>query len=238
MSEVKSWSGTAASNNSAPPDGFPEAMAYSAVNNAARELMAAVVRWHDDFDGELVSGGSSSAYTLTPNVTYSGYEAGMSFLFIANHANTGASTLNVSALGVKSIKDSQGNTLVSGSIGSRQLCLVVYDATSGYFRLLAPRYRRYIYARNITDGDSFTIDDGARNLVHIGTTTRATATIIMPASPVDGDTISFSFAGAITAVTHQASGADTLKVPLTTVAAGDFASWVYRTGTTTWYRCG
>ena len=37
--EIYDWSTTAANNNSAPPDGFPENMNYSEVNDAARELM-------------------------------------------------------------------------------------------------------------------------------------------------------------------------------------------------------
>lgn len=46
MSEVVSWSPTAADNDSAVPDGFPENMAPSGVNDSAREVMAAVVRQH------------------------------------------------------------------------------------------------------------------------------------------------------------------------------------------------
>ena len=136
MSEVKSWSTTAANNNSAPPDGWPENQSYASVNNCAREMMSAIVKWHDDLDGELVSGGSSGAYTLTPNVTYSAYEAGMALLFMANHANTGAATLNVSSLGVKSVVDEQGNALRAGDIVARQPVLVVYDTTGGNFRCL------------------------------------------------------------------------------------------------------
>lgn len=42
MSAVESWSTTAASNNSAPPDGFPEGQTPASLNNSAREVMAAV----------------------------------------------------------------------------------------------------------------------------------------------------------------------------------------------------
>lgn len=42
MSSVESWSSTAAGNSSASPDGFPEGMAPSGLNNSAREVMAAV----------------------------------------------------------------------------------------------------------------------------------------------------------------------------------------------------
>lgn len=47
MSDVLTWSTTANSNNSTPPDGFPEGMFPSQVNNSAREMMAALARYSD-----------------------------------------------------------------------------------------------------------------------------------------------------------------------------------------------
>ena len=44
MSDVKNWSTVAANNNAAPPNGWPENMAPSNVNNCARENMAALKR--------------------------------------------------------------------------------------------------------------------------------------------------------------------------------------------------
>lgn len=134
MSEVQSWSGTAASNNSASPDGWPENMAPSGINNSARENMAAIARWFKDSNGSLTSGGSSNAYTLSPNRTISAYAAGVDFLFTANHANTGAATLNVSSLGAKDIRDRNGSALVGAEISSGAMVYVSYDASNGYFR--------------------------------------------------------------------------------------------------------
>lgn len=48
MSNVEKWSTTAASNNDAPPDGAPEGMNKSDVNDTMRELMAAIRLWYDD----------------------------------------------------------------------------------------------------------------------------------------------------------------------------------------------
>jgi hypothetical protein len=48
MSDIASWSTTAANNNSPSPNGFPENMAPSGVNDAAREVMRAVKKWYDD----------------------------------------------------------------------------------------------------------------------------------------------------------------------------------------------
>lgn len=134
MSEIQSWSATASSNNSASPDGWPESMAPSGINNSARENMAALARWYKDSNGSLASGGSSNAYTLTPNRTIAAYAAGVDFVFIANHANTGAATINVSSLGAKDIRDRDGTALASGDIEIGTVLHIVYDATNGYFR--------------------------------------------------------------------------------------------------------
>lgn len=136
MSEIQTWSATAANNNSAAPNGFPEGMLASAVNNSAREVMAALAKWHLDINGTKASGGSSNAYTLAPNRTYSAYAEGTAFLFAANHTNTGAATLNVSSLGAKAIKDAYGQALSAGDITSGQLVYVVYDNANGYFRAI------------------------------------------------------------------------------------------------------
>jgi hypothetical protein len=57
--DVRSWSTTPASNNDASPDGFPEGMAPSGVNDSARELMAATKEWYDTTYGRnaLINGG-------------------------------------------------------------------------------------------------------------------------------------------------------------------------------------
>lgn len=44
------WSTTAANNNSPAPDGFPEGMAASDVNNSARQLMADLAALRDDIE--------------------------------------------------------------------------------------------------------------------------------------------------------------------------------------------
>src|SRR5687768_17600690 len=44
---VSDWSTTAASNNAAPPNGAPEGMAPSAVNDTIRQVMADVRSFYD-----------------------------------------------------------------------------------------------------------------------------------------------------------------------------------------------
>jgi len=48
MSDLRRWALTAAGNDFPVPDGWPEDMARSQVNNAARELMRAVRKWYDN----------------------------------------------------------------------------------------------------------------------------------------------------------------------------------------------
>jgi hypothetical protein len=48
MSDLKNWSLTAGGNNDGPPDGMPENMNRTDVNDSVRELMAAIRRWYDD----------------------------------------------------------------------------------------------------------------------------------------------------------------------------------------------
>ncbi len=73
MSDIKSWSETAANNNSAAPNGFPEGMAPSGVNDAAREVMGAVRRWTDDSGwhnwGHTYTYASATSFTIATDVT-------------------------------------------------------------------------------------------------------------------------------------------------------------------------
>lgn len=130
MAEVSDWSGTAASNNATPPAGWPEGMAPSDVNDTAREDAARIARWYKDSNGSLNSTGSANAYVLTPNRTISSYAQGLCFVFKANFANTGAATLNVSAVGATAIKKNNDQALAANDIESGQIVCVVHDGTN------------------------------------------------------------------------------------------------------------
>jgi hypothetical protein len=85
------------------------------------------------------AGGSSSAYTATPSPTVSAYVTGQMFSLIANHANTGATTLNISSLGAKSIKKfGIKATLSPDDIPNAHPMAVIYDGTD--FILLNPAF--------------------------------------------------------------------------------------------------
>lgn len=130
MSDIYAFDVTAANNNAAPPNGFPENMEYSAVNNAARELMAAMKRWQVASQSGITSAGSQPAYTLTSGQTLGAYANGQCFAFLAHAASTGNVTLNVDGLGAVVVTDSRGNQLGSGDIQANGVYFVVKTAAS------------------------------------------------------------------------------------------------------------
>jgi hypothetical protein len=81
--------------------------------------------------GKYVStvGGTVDAITLTPFPAITGYAAGQEFLFIAAGANTGAVTVNVSGLGVKSLTKNGATSLSASDITSSAIVRIVYDGT-------------------------------------------------------------------------------------------------------------
>ena len=115
-------------------------MAPGDVNDGARALEGILARWQKDTNGSLVSAGSSNAYTLAINSSDTLYD-GQVFVFDANHANTGAATLNVTnfggaAQGATAIVKRNDIALASGDIEANQKVTVVYDGTS--FQMLSP----------------------------------------------------------------------------------------------------
>lgn len=136
MADVSGWSENAASNNASPPAGWPSVtMLPNEVQPTGREMMAAVKRWHSRISPTVTSGGSANVHTLTYTVAPAAYVAGDCYTFIAGFSNTGAATLNVNALGAKSIKMGSRD-IVSGDIVAGRIVTVYYDGTN--FQLLTP----------------------------------------------------------------------------------------------------
>lgn len=73
MSDIKDWSNTASNNNDTAPDGWPEGMAPSDVNNVGRENMSAVRRWYEDAEwrdfGDTVTYVSGTSFTVSGDLT-------------------------------------------------------------------------------------------------------------------------------------------------------------------------
>lgn len=69
MAKLKLWSATPGSNNSAAPNGWPEGMAPSDVNNTARQDRASIREWYEDAEwierGDSIESASGSQIVFT-----------------------------------------------------------------------------------------------------------------------------------------------------------------------------
>lgn len=134
MAELFDWDIAADNNNQAPPDGFPEGMAPSAVNNAAREVMAVLARAYSAFGSFTQTNGSGNNFGITVSQTIPAYTDGMAFTFRSNRANTGSATLNVNGVGQVSMFDATGGNLPQNAIRAGSVHIAVFWGSS--FRLI------------------------------------------------------------------------------------------------------
>jgi len=74
------------------------------------------------------AGSDTYAITLTPAPT--AYETGRVYIFKADVANTGAATLNVNALGAKTIKKNSTSDLADNDILAGSIITCIYDGTN------------------------------------------------------------------------------------------------------------
>lgn len=148
MSDISNgtWNTTDASNNSAPPGGWPAGMFPNQVEPSARAMMGATKRWWERANAGITTTGSAGAYVLTPtNISYpTAYTQGEIYAAKANFTAVGADTLNINGVGAKPIyvPGAAGPTPISaGGIVIGQQFAVAYDAalnsSAGGFQLLS-----------------------------------------------------------------------------------------------------
>ena len=138
---VYNWSQTAATNATADATvNWAEGMAPSAVNDSARAMMASIAKWRDDTNGSLVTGGTSTAFTVTTNSVYDtlAHLSGQCLRIRFNNANGASATLNVDGLGAFHIQYNLGNNIPASFIQSDEIWDVVYDNSNTIFRLVSP----------------------------------------------------------------------------------------------------
>lgn len=136
MSDIKDWSTTAASNNANPPDGFPEGMAPSDVNNSSREVMAAVRTYYEapewrewghtityasgtSFTTAAGDGDTTSIYHATRRVRAIGSTTGTIYGTISSSSHSTQTTVNV--------------TWDSGSLSNESLTIAVGPANDTFY---------------------------------------------------------------------------------------------------------
>lgn len=96
----------------------------------------AIIRGTPTFAG--ISTGSSNVYAVTMVNPRTSYQDGDEVVFIANHSNTGASTLNVDGLGPVNLVRADGNALTANDLVADIIYAVRYDETNVRFQLMGP----------------------------------------------------------------------------------------------------
>lgn len=111
----------------------------SAGDDHLRLLKTVLKNCFPGFTGSILvtgtDGGSANAYTVTPAVALPAYSTRVIVIFSPTVQNTGASTINISGLGTKSIVSVSNAALVSGDLVVGTVYAAAYDGTS--FRLLS-----------------------------------------------------------------------------------------------------
>jgi len=87
------------------------------------------------YSNYLIDSGAANAYAVAFSGTLStAYTAGLIIQFKVLNSNTGTSTINVNALGAKTIKNTDGTNLASGQLLAGAIAIVQYDGIN--FQLL------------------------------------------------------------------------------------------------------
>ena len=141
---ASNWSETDANNTTAAPDGAPEGMAPSGVNDVLRAHQGAVKRFYD-WQSVKTTAGSATAFTLTYDVAPGALVDGMVHLVNFHAANGAAATLNVNSLGAIPLHTfgmSAGApawvAAPANTIGNGSESYVAYHSSSGAYRVLNP----------------------------------------------------------------------------------------------------
>jgi len=137
-----SWSRTAATNATADSTiNYSEGQAPSTINDSARAMMARLSEYRDDIAGAIVTGGSSTAYTVTSFQVFDtlAHMSGQVIAFTPHATNTNAVavdiTLNVDGLGAKSIRAAPNVALPNGTLILGTPYIVVYNNSDAVFYL-------------------------------------------------------------------------------------------------------
>lgn len=135
---ASNWNEDDASNITAAPDGAPEGMAPSGVNNVLRAHQGAIKRAYN-WSIPRQTGGTSTAYTLSYAVAPGALVDGVTHVIEFHVANGATSTLNVNVLGAIPIhyySAGAWRVLPPGLLGANEAARVAYHVSSGAYRLI------------------------------------------------------------------------------------------------------
>jgi microcystin-dependent protein len=137
---ASNWTETDASNTTAAPDGAPEGMAPSGLNDVLRAHQGAIKRYVNQ-QSPTGTGGTSTAYSLTYTVAPAALVSGMTHMAEFHTANGTAATLNVNGLGAIPLyyySSGAWRAAPAGLFDANQTFRVSYHSASGTYRIHRP----------------------------------------------------------------------------------------------------
>ena len=116
---------------------WAEGQAPSSINDSARNMMAQIARYRDDIAGAIVTGGTSTAYTVTSYEVFDtlAHLGGQMIAFTPHTTNGATVTLNVDGLGAKPLRSSPSTELLAGTIIQGTPYVAVYNVSDAAFYL-------------------------------------------------------------------------------------------------------
>ena len=138
-----SWTEDDNANITAAPDGAPEGMAPSGVNNVLRAHQGAIKRWYG-WSVPRLTGGNGAAYSLAYAMTPSSLVDGMTHLVQFHATNAAGATLAVHALGALPLHyhaAGQWRPVPPLLWNPDEIFRVAYHSASGTYRVLHLRNR-------------------------------------------------------------------------------------------------
>jgi hypothetical protein len=145
-------------------------------------------------DGYGITENSGNAYvtTLTPSPT--AYVEGLRITIKINAANTGAASINVNGLGVKSLLKPNGNALISGSLKVNSVYSFVYNGTAFILQGEGGEYGTAT-ANDVRSGKTIGTENGLVNgtLVPYGSSSAGNFSVNIPASSYHSQSVTPGF---------------------------------------------
>jgi microcystin-dependent protein len=132
------WSQTASADATADSTiNWAEGQSPSSVNDSARAMMAATAKYRDDIAGAIVTGGTSTAYTVS---SYEGFDTlahlnGQMIAFTPHATNGATVALNVDSLGAKPLRSAPGIEILAGTLVQGTPYVATYNNSDGAFYL-------------------------------------------------------------------------------------------------------
>lgn len=217
---VTAWATVAGNNTSAPPNGAPEGMLPSGVNDVLRQIMADVaVEAQTNNVKALKTIAGTNTITADMDPELAAYVAQMIVVFTPANTNTGATTLAIDGLAALAIKKGNAVALVAGDLVAGIPALLVLNSAATNFVLINPQLfpmtaAAILAALLAVDGAGSGLDadllDGISSAGFAQISTGSfTGTLVGVNSTVTGTIYYSNIGGVITLSTHGQSIAGT-----------------------------